>query len=81
MNARNDYQEVFGTFVVVFGALFNAYIYGNFAALMTQLNKKENLFDDTMNIIQATVKSLRLPDQIRDTAFEYLMTIEGTPLM
>lgn len=35
MNARNNLQTVFGTFVVVGGALFNAYIYGNMAALMS----------------------------------------------
>jgi hypothetical protein len=62
------------------GALFNAYIYGNMAALMSSMNKGDK-FDETFNMIQATIKNLRLPDEIRDTAFEYLMTIENTPSM
>ena len=51
-------QIIFAVIVVVAGALFSAFIFGNMSALQSQMNKKESLFDSTLDMVTETIKSL-----------------------
>lgn len=51
-------QIIFAVIVVVAGALFSAFIFGNMAALQSQMNKKESMFDSTLDMVTETIKSL-----------------------
>ena len=40
----NTVQTIYSAIVVVFGALFCAFIFGNMASLLSAMNKKEQIF-------------------------------------
>lgn len=78
---RNNLQTVFATFVVISGALLSAFIFGNIAALMATMNRRTNYFDTLMDLSAGTMKSIRLPSNLQDDVYSYLLTIQDTPYL
>lgn len=61
------------------GSIFTAFIFGNMAALMATLNKKENSFQEQMDLVQSTMRSIKLPEKMRDDVTKYLQYIHSNP--
>ena len=72
---------MFATIVVISGALLSAFIFGNMAALMATMNRKTVRFEEILDMVTSTMKSMRLPDEIQDQAYSYLLTIQDTPYL
>ena len=73
----NNIQTVYATFVVISGALLSAFIFGNIAALMATMNRGTNFYD----LSAVTMKSMRIPDEIQDDVYSYLLAIQDTPYL
>lgn len=73
----NNIQTVYATFVVISGALLSAFIFGNIAALMATMNRGTNYYD----LSAVTMKSMRVPDNIQDDVYSYLLAIQDTPYL
>jgi len=78
---RNNLQTIFATFVVISGALLSAFIFGNIAALMATMNRRTNYFDQILDLSSVTMKSIRLPIDMQDDVYSYLLTIQDTPYL
>lgn len=78
---RNNLQTIFATFVVISGALLSAFIFGNIAALMATMNRRTNYFEEIMDLSSSTMKSVRLPDNLQNEVYSYLLTIQDTPYL
>jgi competence protein ComGF len=78
---RNNIQTVFATFVVISGALLSAFIFGNIAALMATMNRRTNYFDQILDLSSLTMKSIRLPLEMQNDVYSYLLTIQDTPYL
>lgn len=78
---RNNLQTIFATFVVISGALLSAFIFGNIAALMATMNRRTNYFDQIMDLSSSMMKSVRLPANMQDEVYSYLLTIQDTPYL
>jgi hypothetical protein len=70
---------LFATLQVFIGSIVTAYIFGNLAALMSTIDKKENLLNDQLDLVQQTMKSIKLPDLIQDDVMSYFQYINETP--
>ena len=44
-------QTAYASIIVIFGAIINAFIFGNMAALMAAMNKKDSEFQETFDRI------------------------------
>lgn len=63
---------------MITGSIITAFIFGNMAALMTQINKKDAHFDDQLDMIQQTMTQLKLPEDIQESIMKYLhYTVES----
>ena len=58
---RNDVQTAVGAIIIITGAVVSAFIFGNMAALMASINKKSSHFDEQMDLVNATMRSMKLP--------------------
>ena len=76
---RNLGQTIFSALVVFTGAIVTAFIFGNMAALMSTINKKENLLNEQLDMVQQTMRSIKLPEEIQDKVMSYFQYITETP--
>ena len=70
---RNVYQTIFSSLVVIMGAIVTAFIFGNMAALMANINKKDSTFQETLDLVTTTMRNIKLPEQLQDKVINYLM--------
>ena len=76
---RDVYQTIFGSLVVIMGAIVTAFIFGNMAALMANINKKDSTFQETLDLVSMTMRSIKLPEQLQDKVINYLMHCQDSP--
>ena len=50
--------------IIIIGAIASAFVFGNMAALMATINKKSNNFDEQLDLVNATMRSMRLPETL-----------------
>jgi len=60
------FQTVFVALLLIFGALMMAFIFGNIAAAMQNVNKKESSFQERLSFAQHTMASIKLPLPLQD---------------
>ena len=78
---RTNVQTIFATIVVISGALLSAFIFGNMAALMATMNRKSNHFDEIHDLFSTITRSMRLPEELMDQAYEYLIQLQDSPYL
>lgn len=72
-------ETFYGIFVMITGAIVTAFIFGNMAALMALINKKESHFQEQLDMVSQTMRSLKLPEEMQDNVLKYLQYINETP--
>ncbi len=72
-------QTIFSSLVVIMGAIVTAFIFGNMAALMATISKKESHFQETLDLVTTTMRSIKLPEEIQDQVIKYLMHCQESP--
>lgn len=75
----NTVQTIYSAIVVVFGALFCAFIFGNMASLLSAMNKKEQIFQQELDMAGSTMRALKLPEELQDEIIKYITYINETP--
>lgn len=72
-------QTIFSSLVVIMGAIVTAFIFGNMAALMATINKKDSHFQEQLDFVTTTMRSIKLPEEIQNQVIEYLMHCQESP--
>lgn len=72
-------QTVYASLVMIIGAIVTAFIFGNMAALMATINKKDSYFQEQLDMVSQTMRSLKLPEDLQDNVLKYLQYIHETP--
>lgn len=72
-------QTIFSSLVVIMGAIVTAFIFGNMAALMATINKKDSHFQEQLDFVSTTMRSIKLPEEIQNQVIEYLMHCQESP--
>lgn len=76
---KNVGQTVYASLIVITGAIVTAFIFGNMAALMATINKKDNFVQEQLEMVQQTMRSIKLPEDLQDQVLSYLQYINETP--
>jgi len=76
---RTTSQTIFSSLVVIMGAIVTALIFGNMAALMATINKKDSHLQEQIDFVSTTMRSIKLPEDIQNQVIEYLMHCQETP--
>lgn len=63
---QNNLQTIFSSLIIITGAVVSAFIFGNMAALMATMNKKSNKFDEQLDLVNSTMRSMKLPEEMQD---------------
>jgi hypothetical protein len=69
---QNNLQTVFSSLIIITGAVVSAFIFGNMAALMATMNKKSNHFDEQLDLVNATMRSMKLPEEMQDQVISFM---------
>ena len=72
-------ETLYASLVIIMGAIVTAFIFGNMAALMASINKKDSYFQEQLDIVSQTMRSLKLPEKMQDNVLKYLQYIHETP--
>lgn len=72
-------QTLYASMVMITGAIVTAFIFGNMAALMAVINKKDSYFQEQLEMVSQTMRSLKLPEEMQDNVLKYLQYIHETP--
>ena len=72
-------QTLFSSLIVMIGAISTAFIFGNMAALMAVINKKDSRFQEQIDFVSTTMRSIKLPESIQNQVIEYLMHCQESP--
>lgn len=67
--------------VMIKGAIVTAFIFGNMAALMAVINKKDNHIQGQLEMAAQTMRSLKLPQPMQNNVIKYLQFTHETPDM
>jgi len=51
-------ETVFASMVLIMGAIVTAFIFGNMAALMAEINKKDSLFQEQLDRITSLMRGI-----------------------
>jgi len=76
---KSTEQTIFSSLVVIMGAIVTAFIFGNMAALMATINKKDSHFQEQLDFVSTTMRSIKLPEDIQTQVIEYLMHWQESP--
>ncbi|CDW82933.1 cyclic nucleotide-binding protein [Stylonychia lemnae] len=61
------------------GAILSAFIFGNMAAIMAAINKKANQFDEQMDLVNTTMRQMKLSPKMQDKVLSFMMHIQYSP--
>jgi len=70
---RTTSQTIFSSLIVIMGAIVTAFIFGNMAALMATINKKDSHNQENIDFVASTMRSIKLPEKVQNQVIEYLM--------
>ena len=62
-------------FMMHLSAIVNAYIFGEMAVLVQEMDKKDIDFQESLDNANTAMHSLEIPDKIQDDIREYLMSV------
>lgn len=72
---RTTAQTLVSTLFILIGAVVSAFIFGNMAALMNQMNSKSTVADEQLDLSQNTMRSIRLEDSVQDQVTAFLAEV------
>lgn len=72
-------EMAFGVSVMILGAIVTAFIFGTMASLMALINKKDSNYQEQLDMVSQTMRSLKLPEKVQDNVLKYLQFINETP--
>eukprot|EP00347_Sterkiella_histriomuscorum_P009696 403340228 len=75
----NTVQTISASVIIITGAIVSAFIFGNMAAIMASLNKKSNQFDEQMDLVNTTMRQMRLPPEMQDRVLSFMMHVQNSP--
>lgn len=75
---RNVLQLFFLALLLMISAFINANIFGLIAMILQQMNRKTNKFQDKLDSANLMMKTLNIPEEIRDQVQSYLIYTRST---
>ena len=72
-------QMLMSSIVIIIGSIFTAFIFGNMAALMASLNKKDVVFQGQIDMANSTMRAIKMPSDDQDKVIKYMQYIHETP--
>jgi len=75
----NNNQMIYASMIILIGYIVTAFIFGNMAALMANLNKKDSQFQEIIDFVSSTMRSIKLPENMQDDVLKYLQYVHETP--
>jgi hypothetical protein len=76
---RSTLQTVFASLVVIMGAIVTAFIFGNIAALVAQMNQKDTKKEQMFDFVTSTMRSIRLPESLQNRVIQYINRVHESP--
>ena len=61
--------------MMIISAMVNAFIFGEMAVLVQEMDKKDIEFQESLDNANTAMHSLEIPDRIQDDIREYLMSV------
>jgi ABC-type microcin C transport system permease subunit YejB len=68
----NNNQMIYASMIILIGYIVTAFIFGNMAALMANLNRKDSQFQEIIDFVSSTMRSIKLPENMQDDVLKYL---------
>ena len=75
ISPRSSTQTIVSIFIIITGAIVSAFIFGNMAALMEQINKKSAHFDEELDLVNGIMKHMKLPEQMQDDVVDFMFHV------
>ena len=78
LGPRGEFQYIFISLILVFGALINAILFGNMGVMLQSLSRKTSNFQAKLDGANDAMKNLNIPDSIKDDVKYYLSYTQST---
>ena len=72
---REEIEIIVVFIMMIFSAIANAYIFGEMAMLVQEMDKKDIDFQESLDNANTAMHSLEIPEKIQDDIREYLMSV------
>ena len=79
ISPRTSTQIVVSSLIIITGAIVTAFIFGNMAALMATMNKKNTMFDEQLDLVNTTMRRMKLDESMMDKVVDYMRFIQNSP--
>lgn len=76
---RTTTQTLVSSLIIITGAIVSAFIFGNMAALMATMNKKSTHFDEQLDLVNSTMRQMKLPEEIQDHVLKFMFHVQNQP--
>jgi fumarate reductase subunit C len=73
ISPRTIGQTLMSSLIIMTGAIVSAFIFGNMAALIATINKKSAHFDEQLDLVNAIMKQMKLPEEMQDQVVKFMM--------
>lgn len=70
---------VASSIIIITGAIVSAFIFGNMAASMATMNKKSNHFEEQLDLVNGTMRQMKLPEKIQDQVLKFMFQVQNSP--
>ena len=78
LGPRGEYQYIFISIILIFGALINAILFGNMGVMLQSLSRKSTDFQAKLDNANDAMKNLKMPESIKDDVNYYLSYTQST---
>ncbi|CAI2379010.1 unnamed protein product [Moneuplotes crassus] len=75
---RRDLQLFFCITALLICAIINANNFGNFAVLVSALNRKSTKFQEKLDTVNTATKNMKLPEETQKEVQNYIMSTQST---
>lgn len=75
---RGEYELIFTSVILIFCAIVNAIILGNFAVMLQSLNRKSSMFQEKVEKVTDVMKKLSLHDEVKKDIRYYIEYTDNT---
>lgn len=75
---RGEFQYIFISIILIFGAIINAILFGNMGVMLQSLSRKTTDFQAKLDNANDAMKNLNIPEDIKDDVKFYLSYTQST---
>mmetsp|Transcript_14629 Transcript_14629/g.14257 ORF Transcript_14629/g.14257 Transcript_14629/m.14257 type:complete len:161 (+) Transcript_14629:166-648(+) len=79
VSPQTTLQTVVAAIIIIIGAIVSAFIFGNMAAIMATMNKKSTHFDEQLDLVTATMRQMKLPEDMQSQVLKFMTHIQNSP--